>query len=166
MNIFTFPCEIYHYIATISNMKPHHILDWIKSDEEFYGPIFYELYNKKIKEKIRLQNSVVAKPFIPQSKLNVEFEQETGYKNHESIPIKLGSVDIGYLIRCETHWSMVCYIPKNIKITVETIEKFPAYVIDDGSNGLITWIHLDKQINISQAICEVWQAREFMRMNV
>ncbi|AEQ32970.1 hypothetical protein [Megavirus chiliensis] len=168
MTTFIFPCEIYHHIATISNMNAHHVLNWIESDKEFYGPILSELYlkKKKAEDKIKLQKSVGTKPFIPQSKLDVKFEQETSYEDYEMIPIKIGSVDIGYLLYCETHWAMVCYIPKNKKITMDVIEKFPGYVIDDGSYGLITWVHPDKHVNISQAICEVWEGREFLRTNL
>lgn len=107
-----------------------------------------------------------AKPFIPQSKFDIKFEQETGYSDEQIIPIKIGPVNIGYSLYCAKHWGMVCYIPKNKKITMDVIDKFPGYVIDDGSNGIITWLNFDTHVNISQAICEVWQAREFIRANV
>ncbi|AEX61171.1 hypothetical protein c7_R105 [Megavirus courdo7] len=35
-------------------MNAHHVLDWIESDKEFYGPILSELYHKKKKPKIKL----------------------------------------------------------------------------------------------------------------
>lgn len=166
-----FPCEIYHYFVTISNMSSGDILNWIKSDIGFYGPIFYELYKKTKKreeDKKKLMKSIGAEPFIPQYKRNTKFEQETGYMEGQIIPINIGSVDIGYLLHCGSHWAMISYIPQKCrsKFTMDTIEKFPGYVIDDGSYGLITWVHCDKQINISQAICEVWEAREFIRVNV
>ncbi|AVL93456.1 hypothetical protein mvi_96 [Megavirus vitis] len=149
-------------------MNARHVLDWIESDKEFYGPILSELYYKKKKaeDKIKLQKSVGAKPFIPQSKLDIKFEQETGYEDYKPISIKIGSVDIGYIFRSATHWSMVCYISKTKKITEDFFQKFPGYLVDDGSLGVITWIHFDKHVNISQAICEVWEAREFIRANL
>ncbi|AGF85685.1 hypothetical protein QJ854_gp097 [Moumouvirus goulette] len=160
-----FPNEIFYHMIDVSNLESKDILNWIESDKEFYEPILSDIYKeKKKKEDIaKLKKNVGAKPFIPQSKRVIQFKEELEYECGDSLKIEIGNVEIGYVARGHLGWGMTCRLYKNQKpLTIKSYDDFPGYICDRVYD-YITWCNMEKDINVSEAICEVWEARKFLR---
>ncbi|BCS83518.1 hypothetical protein QLL95_gp0605 [Cotonvirus japonicus] len=117
----------------------------------------------------KLRQNVHAKPFSPKYLLSITKSQEKLYPKNYSIDMTIGDsscpIKIGHIKRSKNTWIVGCQIPNNPdQVPLEFIVNFPFNIISFKS-GYIIWSQERSQeyVNISRAIHQFWEMREYMR---